>query len=195
MRPCQVRGYGLSADAHHITQPEPGGRGAMLAMQRALDASGLGATSVAYINAHATSTPLGDAVEAAAIAEVCSMVAATDAEEATTHLTSSPGLDSPPGTVGLFAFWQTGCCLSRTQWAYESLLKPKKPDSMQEEHRLPVTVILSNCVPKGSSRRQAGQQHAQKRSVLQSRQPRVPPVICLGQQVGLMQFARATNDR
>ena len=114
---CQVRGYGLSADAHHITQPEPGGRGAILAMQRALDASGLDAASVAYINAHATSTQLGDAVEAAAIAEVWSLAAAADAEEETTYLTSSLGPELPPGTVGLFAFWQIKCCLS---WGLES---------------------------------------------------------------------------
>lgn len=66
----QVRGYGLSADAHHITQPAPDGRGALLAMQRALQKSGVARSDVAYINAHATSTPLGDAVEAAAIAKL-----------------------------------------------------------------------------------------------------------------------------
>ena len=70
-----------------------------------------------------------------------------------------------------------------------------KTSELMQGHRLPVPVILSKCVPKGSSRRQAGQPHAQKRSVLQSHQPRVPPVICLGQQVGRMQFASATNDR
>ena len=95
-------------------------------MQRALDASGLGAASVAYINAHATSTPLGDAVEAAAIAEVCSLVAAADAEDAMTHLTSSLGPELPPGTAGLFAFWQIRYCLSRVRWACEPLLKPKR---------------------------------------------------------------------
>lgn len=66
----QVRGYGLSADAHHITQPAPDGRGATLAMQRALRNSGVSTDDVAYVNAHATSTPLGDAIEAAAIAKL-----------------------------------------------------------------------------------------------------------------------------
>jgi len=66
----QVRGYGLSADAHHVTQPAPDGRGAILAMQRAFQGSGVPKSALAYINAHATSTPLGDAVEAASIAKL-----------------------------------------------------------------------------------------------------------------------------
>lgn len=76
----QVRGYGLSADAYHITQPAPDGRGALLAMQRALCKSGVTATDIAYVNAHATSTPLGDAVEAAAIAKLFNFPQADAAE-------------------------------------------------------------------------------------------------------------------
>jgi 3-oxoacyl-[acyl-carrier-protein] synthase II len=49
----------LSGDAHHITQPQNDGRGATLAMKRALDQSGLQADQIDYLNAHATSTPLG----------------------------------------------------------------------------------------------------------------------------------------
>lgn len=66
----QVRGYGLSGDANHITQPAPGGIGARLAMQRAMQAAGAKPTDIAYINAHATSTPLGDLVEQEAIAAI-----------------------------------------------------------------------------------------------------------------------------
>lgn len=64
---AEVRGYGMSGDAYHITQPHADGRGAILAMERALKQSGLEPNQVEYINAHATSTPLGDAVEANAI--------------------------------------------------------------------------------------------------------------------------------
>ena len=67
---AEVRGYGLSGDGYHITQPHPEGLGAKLSMQRALSGSGLDASDVGYINAHATSTPLGDEVEQRAILSV-----------------------------------------------------------------------------------------------------------------------------
>ena len=66
----QVRGYGLSEDAIHITQPAPDGIGARLAMQRAMKAAGATIPDIAYINAHATSTPMGDRVEQQAIQAV-----------------------------------------------------------------------------------------------------------------------------
>ncbi|KAF7840121.1 3-oxoacyl-[acyl-carrier-protein] synthase, mitochondrial [Senna tora] len=56
---AEVRGYGMSGDAHHITQPPTDGRGAILAMTSALRQSGLHSSEVDYINAHATSTLLG----------------------------------------------------------------------------------------------------------------------------------------
>uniref|UniRef100_A0A0D9VDC4 3-oxoacyl-[acyl-carrier-protein] synthase n=1 Tax=Leersia perrieri TaxID=77586 RepID=A0A0D9VDC4_9ORYZ len=63
---AEVRGYGMSGDAHHITQPQNDGRGATLAMKRALEQ----ADQIDYLNAHATSTPLGDAIEANAVKSV-----------------------------------------------------------------------------------------------------------------------------
>ncbi|GAY53219.1 hypothetical protein CUMW_147690 [Citrus unshiu] len=69
---AEVRGYGMSGDAHHITQPHIDGKGAILAMTRALKQSGLQSHQVDYVNAHATSTPLGDTVEATAIRTVFS---------------------------------------------------------------------------------------------------------------------------
>ncbi|KAF3321422.1 3-oxoacyl-[acyl-carrier-protein] synthase [Carex littledalei] len=64
---AEVRGYGMSGDAYHITQPQNDGKGAILAMRRAIDQSGLHPNEIDYVNAHATSTPLGDAIEANAI--------------------------------------------------------------------------------------------------------------------------------
>ncbi|KAI4305723.1 hypothetical protein L6164_029071 [Bauhinia variegata] len=69
---AEVRGYGMSGDAYHITQPPNDGRGAILAMSRALRQSGLHPSEVDYINAHATSTSLGDAIEANAIKAIFS---------------------------------------------------------------------------------------------------------------------------
>jgi 3-oxoacyl-[acyl-carrier-protein] synthase II len=67
---AEVLGIGLSADAHHITAPPSDGYGATLAMRRALRNAAIGPESVDYINAHGTSTPLGDLVETRAIREV-----------------------------------------------------------------------------------------------------------------------------
>lgn len=67
---AEIAGFGLSADAYHITAPDPEGTGASLAMRRALKNAGLNTTEVDYINMHGTSTDLGDIAETKAIKKV-----------------------------------------------------------------------------------------------------------------------------
>ena len=64
---CEVTGYGMSSDAYHITSPAEDGSGMMRVMQRALKDAGLQPTDIEYINAHGTSTPVGDRTETVAI--------------------------------------------------------------------------------------------------------------------------------
>jgi 3-oxoacyl-[acyl-carrier-protein] synthase II len=67
---CELAGYAATCDAHHITQPDPEGRGLSLAMRRAMANSGVAPEEVDYINAHGTSTPYNDKFETLAIKKV-----------------------------------------------------------------------------------------------------------------------------
>lgn len=77
---AKVVGYGASADAHHVTSPDPEGKGAALAIRAALADAGLTGGDVHYVNAHGTSTRLNDVVEARVIHDVlgpCTPVSST----------------------------------------------------------------------------------------------------------------------
>lgn len=67
---CELLGFGMSADAFHVTQPQEGGQGAAASMRNALRDAALNPSDVQYINAHGTSTPLGDVAETDAIKSV-----------------------------------------------------------------------------------------------------------------------------
>jgi 3-oxoacyl-[acyl-carrier-protein] synthase II len=92
---AEVAGYGTSADAFHITQPEPQGTGAVLAMQMALGDAGEDAEAVDYINAHGTSTPLNDAAETRAIKKALGdhayRVAVSSTKSMTGHMVGAAG--------------------------------------------------------------------------------------------------------
>jgi 3-oxoacyl-[acyl-carrier-protein] synthase II len=66
----EIRGFGLTGDAYHMTAPHPEGEGAVRAMKAALEMAGMEPSEIGYINAHGTSTPLNDKGEVAAVKEV-----------------------------------------------------------------------------------------------------------------------------
>ncbi|AZP22347.1 beta-ketoacyl-[acyl-carrier-protein] synthase family protein [Streptomyces aquilus] len=92
---AEAVGQGLSADSHHITQPEPTGRGISAALTALLDSSDLAAGEVVHVNAHATSTPRGDVAEVKALRKVLGdamdHVAVSATKSMTGHLLGGAG--------------------------------------------------------------------------------------------------------
>ena len=92
---AEVKGYGLSGDAYHITAPAEDGDGGFRAMKAALRNAGLEPSDIDYINAHGTSTPLGDLIEAGAVrrllGDAINTVSMSSTKSATGHLLGAAG--------------------------------------------------------------------------------------------------------
>jgi 3-oxoacyl-[acyl-carrier-protein] synthase II len=90
----EVSGYGLSGDAYHITSPAEDGDGAFRAMQMAMHKAGVNADQIDYINAHGTSTPVGDMIELRAIKRIVggnSQISVSSTKSSIGHLLGAAG--------------------------------------------------------------------------------------------------------
>ncbi|MBE7540115.1 MAG: beta-ketoacyl-ACP synthase II [Opitutaceae bacterium] len=107
---CELLGYAATADAYHITQPDPEGKGLSMAMRRALSSARIRPDEVDYINAHGTSTPYNDKFETLAIKGVfgahARKVAVSSTKSMTGHLLGAAGGIESIASIKAI---QTGC--------------------------------------------------------------------------------------
>ena len=99
----ELLGYAATADAHHLTAPEPDGRGAARAIERALADAGLRPDELDYVNAHGTSTPLNDRAETvalkSALGDAAGSVPVSSTKSAIGHLLGAAGAVEAVATV------------------------------------------------------------------------------------------------
>jgi 3-oxoacyl-[acyl-carrier-protein] synthase II len=92
---CEVVGYGLSGDAYHITSPSPDGDGGFRSMSAAIKRAGISVSDIDYINAHGTSTQIGDEIELGAVERLLgndtSKVSMSSTKSSTGHLLGAAG--------------------------------------------------------------------------------------------------------
>jgi 3-oxoacyl-[acyl-carrier-protein] synthase II len=141
---AEVVGYGLTADAYHMTAPDPEGRGVVNCMRMALRDAGLGPEAVDYINAHGTSTPFNDKHETAAIKRVFGehayKLAVSSTKSMTGHLLGAGG-----GVEAAI------CALALTEGVIPPTTNYESPDSECDLDYVPnharhveLTTVLSN---------------------------------------------------
>jgi 3-oxoacyl-[acyl-carrier-protein] synthase II len=148
---AELAGYGVSADAHHLTAPPPDGRGAVAAMRAALRDAGVAAEQVQYINAHGTATLHNDPVEVAAIRATfgahADRVAVSSTKAMTGHALGAAG-----------ALEATVCALAIREELVPPTLRLDRPDPACDLDLVPDTarraeldVVLSNSFAFGGN--------------------------------------------
>jgi 3-oxoacyl-[acyl-carrier-protein] synthase II len=141
---CEVVGYGVSADAFHMTAPPEDGDGAFRAMRNALKDAGIDLGTVDYINAHGTSTPLGDVAETVAVKRLlgarAGQVAVNSTKSMTGHLLGAAG-----GVEAVFT------ALALRDQVSPPTINLRTPDPAcdldyvpNEARRMPIRAALSN---------------------------------------------------
>ncbi len=119
---AEIVGYGMSGDAHHITSPPENGHGGYLAMQNAIKSAKISPEDIDYLNAHGTSTPLGDAAEISGIKQAfkehISKIAISSTKSSTGHLLGASG--------GIEAIFSTLAITNRVVPPTLNLVRPSK---------------------------------------------------------------------
>jgi 3-oxoacyl-[acyl-carrier-protein] synthase II len=141
---CELVGYGVSADAHHMTAPPEDGDGGFRAMRNALKDAKLDSSAIDYINAHGTSTPLGDVAETIAVkrllGERAPKVAVNSTKSMTGHLLGAAG-----GVEAVFSI------LALRHQVSPPTINLRNPDPQcdldyvpHEARKMPIRIALSN---------------------------------------------------
>jgi 3-oxoacyl-(acyl-carrier-protein) synthase len=141
---AELAGWGQSADGHSIAQSEPEGHGLSAAMQRALADAGVGAGQIDYVNAHATSTPVGDRAEALALRRLLA--------DAPTPVSSIKGLTGH--TLSMSGALETAvCALALREGFIPGNAHLRTPDAACAGLNLPVANLdrAPGCILKNSS--------------------------------------------
>jgi 3-oxoacyl-[acyl-carrier-protein] synthase II len=141
---CEVAGYGVSADAFHMTAPPEDGDGAFRAMRNALRDAGIDPATIDYINAHGTSTPLGDVAETIAVKRLLGAraprVAVNSTKSMTGHLLGAAG--------GVEAVFTALALLHQVSPPTINLRTPDPACDLDyvpnEARRMPIRAALSN---------------------------------------------------
>ncbi len=110
---AEVIGYGLSGDAFHITAPAQDGDGAFRSMSAALKRAGLTAADLDYINAHGTSTPLGDEIELGAVERLRRQRSVEDLDVVDQVVDGTPARRGRRDRSDFLAFWRCVTALRR----------------------------------------------------------------------------------